>query len=78
MKVKRLAEMSELERAIVMMVWDDVKVLPEYATWRKYERGFTHENKKYRYKCKFKVEDGHLRLIDAEVEHEQVIVDLMH
>lgn len=78
MKVKRIFEMSELEKAIVMMVWDDVKVLPEYRNWRKYERGFTHENKNYRYKCQFKVEDGHLRLMNAEIEHEQIVVDIMH
>jgi len=70
--------MSELERAIVNMVWNDVKDQPLYANWRRYERGFTHENKKYRYKCQFKIEDGFLRLLDAEIEHEQVVLDIMH
>jgi hypothetical protein len=78
MKVNRLVEMSELEKAIVLMIWSDVKDLPLYANWRNYERGFTHENKNYRYKCRFKVEDGHLRLMDAVIEHERVTIDLMH
>lgn len=77
-KVKRLAEMSQLEREIISMVWNDVKIMPNYTTWRKYERGFTYENKNYRYKCLFKIEDGHLRLMNTEMEHEQVVVDLMH
>lgn len=78
MKVKRLQQMSQLERAIIMMVWNDIQDQPLYASWRKYERGFTHEGKKYRYKCQFKIENGHLRLIDTQIEHEQVIIDLMH
>jgi len=78
MKVKRLHEMSELERSIMLMVWTDVQSLPAYDTWRKYERGFTFEGKKYRYKCKYRVDDGHLRLIETKIEHEQVMIDLMH
>jgi len=78
MKVKRIYEMSELEKAIIKMVWDDVKDLPNYANWRKYERGFTHDEKKYRYRCQFKIEDGHLRLLNTEIEHEQVVLDIIH
>jgi hypothetical protein len=78
MKVKRIFEMSELEKAIVKMVWDDVKDLPIYRNYRKYQRGFSHENKNYKYKCQFKVTDGHLSLIHAEIEHEQVVIDIMH
>ena len=71
MKVKRLAQMSELERAVVMMVWSDVKDLPDINIWRKYERGFTHDDKKYRYKCLFKIEEGHLRLDQAKINVER-------
>jgi hypothetical protein len=78
MKVKRLKEMSQLERAIIMMVWNDIQKQPNYANWRSYERGFKHDGKAYRYKCKFKVEDGHLRLADTSIEYEQVVIDLMH
>lgn len=78
MKVKRMHEMSALERSIMIMVWEDVQKLPNYDTWRNYERGFTFEGKPYRYKCKFRVEDGHLRLMDAHIEHEQVMIDIMH
>lgn len=78
MKVKRLYEMSELEKAIMLMVWDDVQSMPNADMWRKYERGFTYENKKYRYRCRFKIEDGHLRLMDTSIEHEQVVIDLIH
>ena len=78
MKVKRLHEMSELEKCIMLMVWEDVQKLPEYTNWRKYERGFIFEEKPYRYKCKFKVEQGHLRLIEAKIEHEQVVLELVH
>ena len=78
MKVKRLAQMSALERSIMMMIWSDVKDQPNYSNWRSYERGFKHEGKDYRYRCKFKIEDGHLRLIDTSIEYEQVVIDLMH
>lgn len=78
MKVKRLYEMSELEKSIMLMIWDDVQTMPNGDTWRKYERGFTFENKKYRYKCKFKIENGHLRLMDTSIEHEQVVIELVH
>lgn len=78
MKVKRLFEMSQLEKAIMMMLWQDIESLPNADTWRKYERSFTYEDKQYRYKCRFMVEGGHLRLIDTSIEHEQVTIDLMH
>lgn len=78
MKVKRLHEMSPLERSIMLMVWSDVEKLPEYDSWRKYERSFVFEGKPYRYKCKYRVEEGHLRLIEAKIEHEQVTIDLIH
>jgi hypothetical protein len=78
MKVKRLYQMSELEKSIMLMVWMDIQNLPNYDSWRKYERGFKYEGKPYRYKCKYRVEDGHLRLMNAKIEHEQVIIDLMH
>ncbi len=78
MKVKRLCEMSELERAIMLMVWTDVEKLPVYDCWRTYERGFSYESKKYRYKCKYKIEDGHLRLDNAKIEHEQEVIEIWH
>lgn len=78
LKVKRLYQMSELERSIMLMIWKDVEHLPHYDSWRKYERGFIFEGKPYRYKCKYRIEDGHLRLIETHIEHEQVVVDLMH
>lgn len=78
MKVKHLYQMSELEKAITLMVWNDVEQLPVYDSWRKYERSFTYETKPYRYSCKYKIEEGHLRLIDTHIEHEQVTIDLMH
>ncbi len=70
--------MSKLERAIMLMIWEDVQGMPNIDVWRKYERGFTYENKKYRYKCRFRVQDGHLRLIDTSIEHEQVVIELVH
>lgn len=78
MKVKRLYEMSELEKAIMLMVWSDIQSLPNYDSWRTYERGFIFEEKPYRYKCKYRVEDGHLRLMESNIEHEQVVIDLIH
>jgi len=78
MKVKRLAEMSELEKSIMLMLWSDIQGLPNADTWRKYERGFIFEDKPYRYKCRFMVQGGNLRLLDASIEHEQVMIDLMH
>ncbi len=77
-KVKHVYEMSELEKSVMLMVWSDVEKLPNADTWRKYERAFVYENKNYRYKCSFMIEDGHLRLLDARIEHEQVTIDLMH
>lgn len=78
MKVKRLYEMSALEKAVMLMIWSDVQKLPVYDSWRKYERGFDYEGKPYIYKCKYRVEAGHLRLIETKIEHKQVIIDLMH
>ncbi len=78
MKVKRLHDMSQLERSIMLMIWSDVEHLPVYSEFRKYERSFIFENKAYRYKCKYKVDDGHLRLIEAKIEYEQVTLDIMH
>jgi hypothetical protein len=78
MKVKRMYQMSELEKAITLMVWSDVQNLPLYDCWRNYERKFTYENKPYNYKCKYRVEGNHLRLIEAKIEHAQVIIDLHH
>lgn len=78
MKVKRLKEMPQLQQAVVMMVWGDIKNAPLYSSWRKYERGFVYEGKNYRYRCKFKIEDNHLKMIDAHIEHEQEVIDIMH
>ena len=78
MKIKKLHEMSELEKAIVRMVWSDIESLPVYNDFRNYERGFIFEEKPYRYKCKFKIENGYLRMIETHIEHEQVIIDIMH
>lgn len=77
-KIKRTMDMSELEKAIVSMVWDDVKTMPAYSEWRKYERGFIFEQIKYRYKCRFKIEDGFLVMHDTSIEHETVAINLMH
>jgi hypothetical protein len=78
MKVKRMFQMSKLEQCIMLMIWGDIKNLPYYDSWRKYERGFKFEGKPYRYKCKYRVDEGHLRLIEAKIEHEQVVIDIMH
>ena len=78
MKVKKLYQMSELEKAIVNMVWSDVESLPIYDSWRSYQRSFIYEDKPYKYSCKYKIEDGHLRLSEAHIEHEQVVIDIMH
>ena len=77
-KIKRTRDMSELEKAIVSMVWDDVKSMTAYSDWRKYERGFIFEQIKYRYKCRFKIEDGFLRMNNTSIEHETVSINLMH
>lgn len=78
MKVKRLYQMSELEKSIMLMIWSDIQNLPNADTWQRYERSFVYEDKPYRYKCRFKIEGGHLRLLDTHIEHEQVVIDLMH
>ena len=76
MTVKRMYQMSELERSITMMVWTDVQHLPLYDCWRDYQRGFIFEGKSYRYKCKYRIDEGHLKLREAKIEHEQVVIDL--
>ena len=78
MKVNRVKQMSELERAVILMVWQDIQKQPVYETWRSYERGFNYQGKDYRYRCKFKIEDGHLQLSETSIEYEQVVIDLMH
>lgn len=77
-KVKRLYEMSPLERSIMLMVWSDVQHQPNYDSWRTYERGFSFEGKEYYYKCKFRIDDGHLRLREAKIEYAQVTLDIAH
>ena len=78
MKIKRLAEMSELERSIMLMVWGDVERLPEYSNFRSYQRDFIYENKPYVYKCKYRIEDGYLRLKDSQIEHAQEVISIIH
>ncbi|CAB4127752.1 hypothetical protein UFOVP98_21 [uncultured Caudovirales phage] len=78
MKVKRTYEMCELEKAIIKMVWSDIQDTPRYDTWRFYQRNFTFEGKPYSYSCKFLVEDNHLRLTEAKIEHAQETIDIMH
>jgi hypothetical protein len=78
MKVKRMFQMSKLEQCIMLMIWSDIKNLPHYDTWRSYERAFKFEEKPYRYKCKYRVEGGHLRIIEAKIEHEQVVINILH
>lgn len=70
--------MSHLERSVMLMLWKDIKNMPEYKNWHNYERGFTFEGKKYRYRCKFKVEDENLQLMDSSIEHEQQVIELVH
>ena len=77
-KVKRVNQMSELERAVMLMLWSDIQNLPEYDCWRSYERGFTFEGKDYTYKCKYRIDDGHLRLIDTQIEYAEVTIQLIH
>lgn len=78
MKVKRVHEMAQLEREVILMLWKDIQKLPAYSTWRKYERGFVYEGKPYRFKCKFMIEGGHLKMIESKIAHEQVVIDLLH
>ena len=77
-KVKRVFEMSELERAVMLMLWSDIQKLPEYDCFRKYERGFKFEEKDYIYKCQYRIDGGHLRLKDAAIEYAQETINLMH
>jgi hypothetical protein len=60
MKIKRISEMSELEKAVIKMIWDDVKNIRQDGLWRTYEKPFIHENNNYKVKCSFKIEDGFL------------------
>jgi hypothetical protein len=78
MKVKRIKEMSELERSIMKMVWEDVQKLPSYMGWRGYKRKFVYDHKPYQYECEFLVEDNHLQLRNVHIEHEQVVIELAH
>lgn len=77
-KLNRLYNMSELERAIIKMVWSDVKDLPIYDCFKKYERGFKFEGKDYVYTCRYRIESEVLKLIDTHIEHKQVTIDLLH
>lgn len=70
--------MSELESAIINMVWSDIKDLPVYDCFRKYERGFKFDGKDYVYSCKYRIEDELLKLIDTNIEHKQVEINLLH
>lgn len=60
MKMKRVYEMSQLERAIVKMLFDDVCKTPDDGVWRKYEKNFTYEKQAYIVKCSFKLSNQNL------------------
>ena len=70
--------MSQIEKAVMSMIWADIQTLPRIDIWRSYDRGFSYDSINYRFKCKFKIEGNYLKLIDSRIEHEQETIDLIH
>lgn len=60
MKVKRTREMSQLEQAIIRMIFKDVEKTPDDGQWRKYEKQFTYEKEEYIVKCSFRIDNQFL------------------
>lgn len=52
MKTKRAKDMLPIEKAIILMIWEDIQNLPNDGRWRKYTRGFTFEGKRYTVICR--------------------------
>jgi|GEM_PF-2050771 hypothetical protein len=78
LKVKRLKDMSQLERNIMLMIWSDIQKSPHILDWRYYERDFSFENKDYVFKCNFKVQEGHLQLRNTRIEYATKTIELYH
>lgn len=60
MKIKRKEEMSQLEKAIIGMIFRDVGNIPDDGIWRKYEKKFIYEQQDYIVKCSFKLDNHFL------------------
>lgn len=71
LNIKRTSQMVALERAVIKMIWDDVKNIPDDNTWRKYERCFTYENQRYVVKCSFRVDNQYLTYKNMVISHEK-------
>lgn len=69
--IKRLVEMSDLERAVIQMIFDDVRNIQDDNVWRNYQRKFTFESKSYVVKCKFKMSNQYLTHKDLIITHDQ-------
>lgn len=67
--IKRTGEMVQLERAVIKMIWDDVKNTKDDGVWRKYERGFTFEGSKYKVKCSFRISNQYLTYRNMLIHH---------
>ncbi len=71
LNIKRTKDMVSLERAVIKMIWDDVKNIPDDGKWRSYNRSFTYENNKYLVKCSFRVDNQYLTYRNMVISHDQ-------
>ncbi len=69
MKVKRTAEMSQLEREVIKMIHKDVRGTPDDGSWRKYEKEFIYEGKRYIVKLSFKVDRQYFTYRNFSIAH---------
>lgn len=70
MKIQRASEMSELEKAVINMIWSDIKNTPDDDQWRKYERKFTYLENKYIVTCSFKLDNQYFTYKKLIISHD--------
>ncbi len=68
--------MAELEKAVIKMIWDDVKNLKDDGFWRNYSRNFTYEHKQYKVKSQVKVNNQYFTYRNLSIEYAVQIIDI--
>jgi hypothetical protein len=76
MNIKNIKEMSQLEKSVLYMIWNDVKNTKDDNRWRNYERDFTYEHQQYTVKCAFKLDNQYLTWKNFSIEYKVKIIDI--
>lgn len=76
MKIKRAVEMSELEKAVINMIWQDIKNIKDDGVWRKYEKKFIYLGDKYLVKCAFKVSNQYFTYKNFVISYDTQLIEI--